>query len=310
MSGNRSREVKPLVGFGLVNIDLIAVVPTLLRDRKVDASLWIEQLGGPVPVALCAAARLAPDIAPTFVGTVGDDAFASILTADLEFFGVDHSLQRLDKGKTGRSMVLLDQTDGSRTLAHWSDSTPDRAFSSRELELFRDADLVHVDGRDLNATVACLDAAKSGNATTSWDLGTMRPGREALFPRTDIVIASRGGGAGAFPALEEHPLEQVRGFLSAGAKIAAVTLAEKGVAIGWTGHDPMLVPAISTENVRDTCGAGDTFHGAFLSAHLQGADPLESALIAQAAVSIRIRSYGHRDGLPDRSRVDRLRSEH
>lgn len=306
MSPNRSPELGRFVGFGLVNIDLIAVVPTWERDRKVDASQWIEQLGGPVPVALCAAARLAPATCPAFIGTVGSDPFADAVAQDLSFFGVEHCLQRRPGGKTGRSMVFLDQRDGSRTLSHWSESASSRVFDAHELQLFRDAELVHVDGRDFDATLECLKAAKSGNATTSWDLGTMRPGREAFYPLVDIVIASRGGGAGAFPDVRDNPVEQVRRFLVAGAAVAAVTLAEKGVAVGWAGHEPLILPAIPTPDVVDTCGAGDTFHGSFLAAHLMGADPVEATMIAQAAVSLRIRSYGHRAGLPTRPDVDQL----
>jgi len=296
------------VGFGLVNIDLIAVVPHWERDCKVDASQWIEQLGGPVPVALCAAARVAPETCPLFIGTVGNDPFSDAVAQELAHFGVEHSLQHRPAGKTGRSMVLLDQRDGSRTLSHWSEISPSRGFDTREIQLFRDADLVHVEGRDFDATLECLKAAKSGRARTSWDLGTMRPGREAFFPLVDIVIASRGGGAGAFPDIADNPREQVSRFLSGGASIAAVTLAETGVAVGWTGQEPIHLPAIPAPEVRDTCGAGDTFHGAFLAAHLQGADPVEAAMIAQATVSLRICKYGHRIGLPTRPDVDRLLS--
>ena len=287
-----------LVGFGLVNVDLVAVVPSWERDRKVDATHWFEQVGGPVPVALCAASRLDPNLHPVFIGSVGDDAYGETVASELQRFGVAPRLERRMGGVTGRSMVLLDARDGSRTLAHWSEPASPRTLHPDELEIVRNCRLLHVDGRDLSGTEQCLRAAKEAGITTAWDLGTMRPGRESLFPLVDIVIASRGGGAGAFPEVADDPLEQVRRFMARGAKIAAVTLAENGVAIGWEGRPALRVPAIPTDPVRDTCGAGDTFHGAFLAAHCAGADPVEAVDFAQAAVSLRIGRYGHNDGLP------------
>lgn len=295
-----------LVGFGLVNVDLVSVVPSWERDHKVDATHWFEQVGGPVPVALCAASRLDPNLQPVFIGSVGDDAYGETVASELQRFGVAPRLERRMGGATGRSMVLLDARDGSRTLAHWSEPASPRKLHPEELQIVRNCRLLHVDGRDLPGTEQCLRAAKEAGVTTAWDLGTMRPGRESLFPLVDIVIASRGGGAGAFPEVADDPLEQVRRFMDRGAKIAAVTLAENGVVVGWQGRPALRVPAIPTNPVLDTCGAGDTFHGAFLAAHCAGADPVEAVDFAQAAVSLRIGRYGHRDGLPTPDEVRRL----
>ena len=55
-----------------INKDFIAVVPSWERDQKTRATHYLEQVGGPVPVALTAAARLG-GVECVHLGVVGDD---------------------------------------------------------------------------------------------------------------------------------------------------------------------------------------------------------------------------------------------
>ena len=121
----------------------------------------------------------------------------------------------------------------------------------------------------------------------------------------DIILASKGGGAGAFPEHADDPAAQVRGFLAAGVKVAGVTLAEKGVMLATQEQpDPVFLPAFPVANVVDTCGAGDVFHGAFCWAYATGVPPHAAADFAQATVALRVQRYGNRAGLPDRATVE------
>lgn len=297
-----------LAGFGLVNLDLVAVVPAWERDQKVRATAYLEQVGGPVPVALWAAARLGLPDPPLFLGIAGDDSERDLLERRLNGSGVDARIDAASGVRTSRSLVLLDARDGSRTLANYAEDLPCRPLRDDELAALGRSRIVHVDGRDLDGCLRAAQATRSGGGLVSYDLGTMRPGREALLRVSDIVLASRGGGAGAFPHLADDPLAQVRAFREMGARIAGVTLAERGVAVAGPDLEPTLLPAYATPTVVDTCGAGDTFHGAFLHAVLHGAGTRDAADFAQAAVSCRIRVRGNDDGLPTKATVDALRS--
>jgi len=288
-----------IVGFGLVNVDIVAVVPSWERDTKATATHWFVQIGGPVPVALCAAARLGCRAA-VFIGSVGIDSEAETVAAELARYGVEASLERASNSPTSRSMVMLDSRDGSRTLANHPGFFATRTFTDSELQQVRGADLLHLDGRDLSASLRLAAEARHHRVPVSLDLGTMRPGREDLFGLCDIIIASKGGGAGAFPE-RTSPVDQVEGFLDLGVGIAAVTLADQGVVIGTLADGIHHVPAVPVEHPLDTCGAGDTFHGAFLAAYLSGTSVIAAARFACAAVALRIRHYGHNDGLPYRT---------
>src|SRR5690349_17671529 len=82
---------RPVVGLGLINKDFVAVVPSWERDEKVNATAYFEQVGGPVPVALMAMARLGMATPPFFLGVVGADRDGGDLTGLLQADGVDAS---------------------------------------------------------------------------------------------------------------------------------------------------------------------------------------------------------------------------
>ena len=69
-------------------------------------------------------------------------------------------------------------------------------------------------------------------------------------------------------------------------------------------------PAFDIEDVVDTTGAGDAFHGAFAWALAQGRSKSECARIAAAASALKCRKLGARKGLPTASEVESfLRSQ-
>jgi len=295
-----------LLGYGLVNLDDIVVVNTLVHDGKAPAETTLRQVGGPVPVALQAYTRLGGTTC--FTGIIGDDSYGDYISERLSQSITVPALNVCPNGISSRSIVIIERTTGARTIVNIpATGTCENSLQSLK-ERLSPQTILHLDGRDLPANLELAAAAKQRGAPVSWDLGTMRPGREELFPLIDIVIASKGGGAGAFPDCAGDPMGQVRGFLERGARIAAVTLAENGVVVGERGSEPLHLPAIPTDPIRDTCGAGDTFHGAFLHATLHGADAVEAARYAQAAASLRIGRIGHRDGLPTNAEVNRLLS--
>ena len=303
-------RARPVVGVGLINKDFVAVAEHVTRDEKSSALAYFEQAGGPVPVALTAMARLGLEQAPVAIGVVGDDAAGDDVCRMLSADGVDASrVVHAGTTETSKSLVLLDARDGTRTLANYAGSLPPLELTPAHEAAIRAAGLVHLDGRDLPACLAAARLAKASGAWVSIDLGTMRPGREELLSLCDIILASRKGGAGAFPDAHDDPAEQARRFLALGARVAGVTLAHEGVVVAARearGGTPVRLPAFHVERVADTCGAGDTFHGGFLWAYRAGMEPARAADFAQATVALRIAKHGNRAGLPTRAAVEAL----
>ena len=56
--------------------------------------------------------------------------------------------------------------------------------------------------------------------------------------------------------------------------------------------------------MRDTTGAGDVFHGAFVVAVLEGADAPRALRLANAAAAMNCRALGAQGGLATRPELD------
>lgn len=78
--------------------------------------------------------------------------------------------------------------------------------------------------------------------------------------------------------------EAIEILVSWGAKVAIITLGEKGSVIS-NGKDIAEIPVFKTKTV-DTTGAGDVYCAAFLSEYLRTNDLYKSGLYASAAASI------------------------
>ncbi|MBC8103123.1 MAG: hypothetical protein H7Z41_11105 [Cytophagales bacterium] len=300
-----------IIGIGLAGKDCVVQVEAWERDEKTTASAYLEQVGGPVPVALMAMARLGLPQKPLLLSVIGGDPEGEQVSRWLGEGGIENAfLQRSGpETATCKSLVILDQRDASRTIVAVAAHLPPLDLEPMRRSFFAATRLLHLDGRDLPASLGAATIVRSAGGTVSLDLGTMRPGAEALLPHCDIILASQTGAAGAFPAVSSLPQRQVEEFLKLGATIAGVTLGKNGVVIGFrreTRTTVRMLPAISTPDAVDSCGAGDTFHGAFLWAYLQGRDPVRCAQFAQAAASLRIRRLGNRAGMPALDEVELL----
>ncbi len=309
---NSDWRTRPVAGIGIVGLDHVAVTDRWERDTKSTANHYFEQVGGPVPVALMAMSRLGMAEPPCFRGIVGRDEAGKTVLRDLKNAGIEvSSIRRVSRGVTGRSLVVLNRGDGTRSLTNFPgeamlDTTQNPFLAGAE------SGLLHLDGRELPLALRVAEKVRGGGGKVSLDLGTMRPGRAKLLPYCDIVIASKIGGAGAFPDDADDPIEQTKRFLDGGATVAGVTLGAGGVVIGCrdeNGGVPVHLPAFPVENVVDTCGAGDLFHGAFLWAYREGKSVIESATFAQAAVALRIQHYGNVAGQPTREQVEAFLGE-
>ncbi|MBC7808805.1 MAG: hypothetical protein H7145_21945 [Akkermansiaceae bacterium] len=303
----RTRRV---AGIGIVGLDHVAVTDRWERDMKSTATRYFEQVGGPVPVALMAMARLGLDEPPLFVGNIGEDTAGDEVLNVLQECGVSSEFTRARAGhRTPHLLVVLDTSDSTRALANFPGTLSEEPILSPWTP-FSDTGLMHTDGRE---TRWALRIRENLRGMLSLDLGSSRPTHRDLLPSCDIIIASKVGGAGTFPDYADDPIEQTNRFLELGATVAGVTLGADGVVIGCrdeNGGDPVHVPAFKVENVVDTCGAGDLFHGAFLWAYREGKTVIESATFAQAAVALRIQHYGNVAGQPTREQVEAFLATH
>ena len=80
---------------------------------------------------------------------------------------------------------------------------------------------------------------------------------------------------------------------------------------GEVQHRPRSVPPASL--VIDTSGAGDVFHGAYVTSYLGQSGRHDGSIIsrfARAASAFKVQHLGNEAGLPSLADVDRMRREY
>jgi len=285
-----------IFGYGLVNFDDIVVVQQMVHDGKTTATGTLSQVGGPVPVALQAFTKLGGEA--SFCGAVGDDEQGRYVSQRIAESVSESLIQVCKNGTTSRSVVVIETVSGARTIVNIPAKNLEPIDVCSLIAKFQPDAILHLDGRDLETNLLLASAAKKAGTLVSIDLGTMRPGREALLRQCDIILASKSGSAGLTPSEPDNIDAQLAIMRQFGARVVGITLAEQGVVVG-DQRNTYRLPAFQVSDVVDTNGAGDCFHGAFLYAYANLYENLpDIARFAQACVALKITSLGNDAGLP------------
>jgi sulfofructose kinase len=248
---------------------------------------------------MLACARLG--LRAAYVGTVGDDPAAEMVLSPLARAGVDlRGVKRIAHAPTRSATVLVDAGSGERTILGYRD--PRLALAPADLDPgpIERAGCLHLDAVDVEASAFAADLARRAGVPVVLDADSTGPGREKLLAQVDFPIVSRGlaeamGGRGGLRAALAE-------LCALGARLAVVTLGEYG-ALARQGERVIEAPAFRVE-ARDTTGAGDVFHAAFVWGLLAGL-PCEPTLrTANAAAAMSCRALGAQGGLPTRSELE------
>lgn len=300
-----SRRGFDILGLGMSILDSIQVVdefPSVSGVTRASASAIMG--GGPVPTALCAAAKLGASTG--IIDRIGDDWRGERIRDDYEKFGVatGHLLRERNR-ISSLGTVIVRKSDGERHLIfEEGDFTP---LSAAELprEALAVCRILHLNGRHWSACVEAAGIVRESGGLVSFDGGAHRYDAKyrELFPLVDLlIVAADFADHTVGPGTREAQLDQLAKW---GATLVGITDGTRGSWFRAADGTRFHQPSFPVSPLIDTTGCGDVFHGAFLAAIVRGEPWSDCARLASATAAMASTALGGRGYLPGREEVER-----
>ena len=285
-----------IVGIGACVADTLWCLPTYLtEDTKMKADESGQAGGGPVATGLVAARKLGAQTA--FIGNLADDASGRFLLSDFEKYGVETDLVKVLSGYRSFSSVLLLAADrGTRTCVFDRGSLPPTDLDARQTAAIEGAEILMVDGNDLDAAVRGAEIARAAGKRVLYDCGGNYPNVGRLLAVADILIPSEEFALAETGCRTADDAARAL-FETYHPSVVVITQGNRG-GILFDGREITPYP-IYPARVVDSNGAGDVFHGAFAAALLRGYDYRTCCHFASATSALKCTGVGARESVPD-----------
>lgn len=283
-----------VVGLGLNAVDFLCVVPHFPQfDSKLKMLDFRQAGGGQAATAMVACQRLG--LKTRYVGKTGGGDFGDYSRRSLEQAGVDtEGVSVVPDARNQCAFILIDDRTGERTIIWDRDSR--LVLHPREVprDIIDSARVLLLDGHDAAAAVQAARFAGEEGIPVVMDAERISDETAELVGLSDVVIGER-----SFPerftgcADLKEALRQIAGR---GPRVAGVTLGREGALALYDGrfyHAPAYEVAC-----RDTTGAGDVFHAAFIRALFEDWDLARCLAFSNAVAALKCRDRGGRAGLP------------
>ena len=292
-----------VVGIGTPYYDMVINVSKMPGlDGAAGANEAFYQGGGKVATAMAAAARLGRSAG--MMAKVGENHRGQFIINDFRYNGVDTSAIIVDAPGTSSPFCLsLSEEEHKTRIFIGKEGTAGELLPEEiDYEYLGKAKYLHLEnGRPASAAAALF--AREHGIVTVMDADNYQEGIVKLLPCLDVFIASEFFYR---DMIGDLPYEEgCRKLLEAGPSTAIVTLGSRG-SVGMTAQDGFFRTESFQVPVRDTTGAGDVFHGAYIVGLLEGMDAPECARFASAVSAIKCTCFGGRTGIPNRDTVQRF----
>ena len=245
--------------------------------------------------------------------TVGNDDMGNYLRSYVEGVGVDTTcLQSVDQGT---SLILVTRSQEVSNFEPYRSADSHISADQIPKELLNSVKVFHTTCFGLSrepARSTILSVAKAVHenggqvsidanyASKIWpDLEEAQAVLAEFYQLAPLVKFSEVDWLRLYGAPLVEPGQAAAFLHEAGAKVACITLGDKGCYVSREGESHFL-PSRKVE-VRDTTGAGDAFWSGFLSAWLDGHSLLDCA---RAGRKMAERKLAHFGALPDRIPVE------
>jgi len=286
---------------GLATVDVIQLVERLpAPNEKVAALDFVTAAGGPAANAAVASAWLGDS--PTLVTALPHHPVTALITDDLERCGVEVAVAGRYPGAPITASILVTRATGERAVI-----SPTSAATDGELEDLTPVEIpntlgILIDGYFPSLSLPLARAGRERGIPVILDAGGFKPYTDELLAHVDVAVVS---DAFRPPGTTGDP-DAVFAYLRArGVMWAAITRGPEPIAYMCPGGSGE-VPVPRVEDVADTLGAGDFFHGALThriaALGLSGDRFAEDLAFAADVVAASLTTFGTRAWLTRQAR--------
>ncbi len=288
---------------GMATVDYLYVLDDYPEaDSVTRAQEHRTVVGGLAGRSAIAAMRLGGTI--RLLAACGTGAHAEVLRAGLAAEGVECTWVAYDQ-PSQHSAVVLARGDATRTIIWLPQPMADARMVERLPDLLDGVDVALLDSTDEVLAAAALDECEKRGVTTVIDTGSGRPWTGGLLSRVDHVIAPEK----YVLTVTGHPTERAAVELWGDScrAVFGVTQGPRG-GVFTTGKEPEHLERWDAAPVTavDSCGAGDTFHGAYAWAVAKGLSPAECFDTAAWSAALKVSQLGN-EGIPTLDQLENAR---
>lgn len=260
----------------------------------------IECGGGP---ASTAAYLLGSFGVPTvFKGVVGNDIFGRRIVSEFKDVGVETKFIEVNnKVDTTISFIIINKQNGSRTVFNYASSYP--MLRNNEYDFY--PDYILIDGHNYRGSKLALE--QFPNAISVIDAGRDVKEVVELAGMVNFLVCSKEFAEKVsnirIDFNNKKTLVDAYEYLADKFKnTVVITLEDKGCFIKDNGKYK-IINAIKVET-KDSTGAGDIFHGAFVYALTKKMDLVNCCKFANICAGLSLRHIGTRNSIPKLKEVE------
>lgn len=263
----------------------------------------IECGGGQTANAACLLAKYGEDV--YISGLIGNDFYGNNIICEFNKFNVNTSYLDIDDNyNTSVSHILVNLKNSSRTTLTVKEPHP-----MRDIDIDIKPDIILVDGQEPLMSKKVFK--ENPDAIKIIDAGSYREPIISLCNDVDLIIASLDFLEGFYDYKIHTEDELKEAFMAMKKhydKELIVTIGSLG-SMGIIDDEPVLIPSIKVEE-KDSTGAGDIFHGAFIYGLIHGLSLKDNLLFSNIAGALSVRKIGARYSFPELNEVKKLYEEH
>ncbi len=284
---------------GIIPLDLLYTVDYFPRPGgKVNAVDLCIQGGGPVPNTMVGLSRLGKRTA--LIAVLGDDWVGRFGMEELRKGKVDLRYIITKKAQSATAAGFIEKSSGRRTIAFY------RKVGIKPADIrtshYPIPRIVHLDGRDMEASMKLARWGKRVGSLVSFDIGSIRNDVSPIFPLVDHLVVA---DAYALPFTDtksaKQAIERLKGQCPGS---IVITQGIKG-STGFERGEFVRQPAFKVD-VVDTTGAGDAFHVGYLFGLLNGDNMSTRLKFGAAVAALKCTRAGARAGMPTRNQLKRF----